>query len=759
MVNERDLDGYHLYQKYFDKDSSKELDAIYAKYEELEQKKYAEIFEDVDDEDNLVVYSWFAERFTSLKANDMEEAIEKMHQIAFDEAEDIDTLSAYNTFILAYPYAKQVEEANKRAYELEEDKYTDIGFFGFFDKSDKMNKQARKLLLDMDEIFREAAKHNEFADYENVGHFLIVQRMLDLALKEFGDTDAILTLKESNKLRNIKRIIDQKINGRNHNINQIKTDNIEDAMKFRSTLADNVMNDSIADAKMREFYLSQHQDAKEFIDEKNKELEDVYNQEEQFIQERLKIFEELYQSVIAKYQLSKRSIVESELNFFTDANNKWGFKDESGAVVIPPKYDAAGIFIKDSDLVEVELDGKWGYINRKGIEVIPLKYDFVIPFLKNDGGLASVKLNGKWGYINKKGEEIIPLKYDSGWGFSDNGLSAQKLNGKWGYINKKDEAIIAFKYDHARPFAENGLAAVSLNGKHGYINAKDEIVIPFKYEDADGFYKNKIAKVKQNNKYGYINAKDEVVIPIKYDDILKFTDDGIALVKFDGKWGFINKKGVEVIPPKYDDANNFAENGLARVKLNGEWFSIDAKGEKSDENASKNKIDANNTVSFNDNGIHISLSYPKKVHAGDMITLDASMTNESKNAIQGGLSLSFPHTKNINSKIIKHNFTSLDGYSEGDGIYSIVEEKNIPAKYFMIEGWQKTQWSYGDTKSFNIKLSIPLDAKELIIDARGILWITNSKDTKKVPDESLDKDQQGFAVKRFLIDIEPKDHN
>jgi hypothetical protein len=40
---------------------------------------------------------------------------------------------------------------------------------------------------------------------------------------------------------------------------------------------------------------------------------------------------------------------------------------------------------------------KYGYINEKGEEVIPPRFDDAQPFAAN--GLAAVRVKGKWGYI------------------------------------------------------------------------------------------------------------------------------------------------------------------------------------------------------------------------------------------------------------------------------------------------------------------------------------------------------------------------
>ncbi|MBF7048142.1 WG repeat-containing protein, partial [Campylobacter volucris] len=60
-------------------------------------------------------------------------------------------------------------------------------------------------------------------------------------------------------------------------------------------------------------------------------------------------------------------------------------------------------------MAAVEIDNKWGFIDKNGKLIIEAKYDNAYDFSE---GLARVELNGKWGFINKKGEIAIDTKYN-----------------------------------------------------------------------------------------------------------------------------------------------------------------------------------------------------------------------------------------------------------------------------------------------------------------------------------------------------------
>jgi len=159
------------------------------------------------------------------------------------------------------------------------------------------------------------------------------------------------------------------------------------------------------------------------------------------------------------------------------------------------------------------------------------------------------------------------------------------------------------------------------------------------------------------------------------------------------------------------------------------------------------------SMDFSENGIAIHVTYPSVVRAGERFTITASMTNNYARAKQGGLTLSFPDINALPGRLLHHNFAMTKGYAYPEKIYSQTLRKAIPAKYFMVEGWHDRPWAYGATKSFSVELEAPYRLSELRVNLRGILWIRNKHDTRKIPSYSPIYDQQGFPVKQFSIQI------
>ena len=61
------------------------------------------------------------------------------------------------------------------------------------------------------------------------------------------------------------------------------------------------------------------------------------------------------------------------------------------------------------DVASIRVDNKWGYINKDGKLVIDYLYDKAKSFKE---GLAPVCINNKWGYIDLKGNVVIDFQYE-----------------------------------------------------------------------------------------------------------------------------------------------------------------------------------------------------------------------------------------------------------------------------------------------------------------------------------------------------------
>ncbi len=74
-------------------------------------------------------------------------------------------------------------------------------------------------------------------------------------------------------------------------------------------------------------------------------------------------------------------------SFYDKTSKKTGFKDATGKIIIPPKYDYV-FSSNEGAFFTVELNKKRGFIDITGKEIIPVIYDHAADFTE---GLACVK--------------------------------------------------------------------------------------------------------------------------------------------------------------------------------------------------------------------------------------------------------------------------------------------------------------------------------------------------------------------------------
>ena len=159
------------------------------------------------------------------------------------------------------------------------------------------------------------------------------------------------------------------------------------------------------------------------------------------------------------------------------------------------------------------------------------------------------------------------------------------------------------------------------------------------------------------------------------------------------------------------------------------------------------------TFTVKQNGVEIVIYYPKNITQGENIRLVGIMKNRYKNAIMGGLTLSFPQFRYTKGIYSNNTFDSISSYSPPDKIYSGIKKKNINCKYYMVEGWEN-KWNKSVNKEFFIELKVPLGISNLLIDVRGVLVFGKKKSNRRelaIPSKGFQKDQQGYVVKQLSI--------
>jgi len=293
---------------------------------------------------------------------------------------------------------------------------------------------------------------------------------------------------------------------------------------------------------------------------------------------------------------------------------KLGFINRSGAIVVPPQYDAVGE-LKEGR-IRISLGSLSGYIDLSGKVVIEPKYETAGDFrdgraiVRNGDKYALIDLSGKligdipyrvlgdfhqgllrvqtprptkYGYVDREGKIAIQPQFMPAGEFPDDSsnLAFGGLDREWVYFDRTGRIIIRISMgEHligARPFV-NGRLAVKEGFTWGFKDASGKFAIPPKYNDVEDF-KDGIARVQEGAKWILIDPRGKEVSPDKRKlrPIEPFSE-GLALARENDLLGWIDDRDRLAFPlRKYEAAHKFS-CGLARFKLDGLEGFLDRSG-------------------------------------------------------------------------------------------------------------------------------------------------------------------------------------
>ena len=256
----------------------------------------------------------------------------------------------------------------------------------------------------------------------------------------------------------------------------------------------------------------------------------------------------------------------------------YGVVDETG-IIIEPVWDDIHMTGK-SDLFPVCKDEKWGYVDLTGEVVIPLSWAEAFPFVE---GYAEVKSeDGKWGLINTEGELVLPTIWQDSWGYSGGGAVVMDDAGKWGVVDISGNTIVDFLWDSIRRDSEK-CTIVEKDGKYGFVNDNQETILPLPYDEV-WRVTDTVFRASKNGACGYLNAEGTPLTPFSLKREMKFfiaeeVLDWIPCTYLgEGKgMAYINLEGEVMLEGDWGDGGPFYE-GYACVRKNGKRGLIDREG-------------------------------------------------------------------------------------------------------------------------------------------------------------------------------------
>ena len=170
-------------------------------------------------------------------------------------------------------------------------------------------------------------------------------------------------------------------------------------------------------------------------------------------------------------------------------NNKWGYINKDGDMVISPKYDGADSFRGDYAIVYINKndsnDTSRYIINKKGETVLEINKKYKSNSYKTEikDGLMQVydSAKEKIGFLNIKGEFIsVPSKVVSILDFNNEVFVFDNKEGKCGVmsLDKDNAQLICPKYDIITIISSNEFL-VKDNDKYYVVNNEDEKILDF----------------------------------------------------------------------------------------------------------------------------------------------------------------------------------------------------------------------------------------------------------------------------------------
>ena len=317
-----------------------------------------------------------------------------------------------------------------------------------------------------------------------------------------------------------------------------------------------------------------------------------------------------------------------ELKEIVKSEPKYGFADNTGKILLSPKYES---IIK----TDTSFDDYYLIVQEKGRKGLFKNNRRLIKSIYQEIAVAGtaivVKEYNKYGMFSLDGRELISPRFD---GFKIFGKYVTFVDGENEYTydgignqvagtefliisdvpdknyiivsdknNKStlivDGRVIQERYDDIR-YAFDDYFIFQDNEKMGVFEVNKGVVLSAEYDYIINLYGTNIIKAIKGNEMTLYN-KELYIIDfskkfveeklINADLILIYTDTDMKYLDFNGnevnkidvldkkyyaskegkKWGFIDKSGNIVLQPKYDMVSEFNDYGFASIRLGNKW--------------------------------------------------------------------------------------------------------------------------------------------------------------------------------------------
>ncbi|MFW5685866.1 MAG: WG repeat-containing protein, partial [Spirochaetota bacterium] len=303
-------------------------------------------------------------------------------------------------------------------------------------------------------------------------------------------------------------------------------------------------------------------------------------------------------------------------------DDRWGFMNADGEVVIEPRFDHAYRFRNGHTVVrQGDFDtGKRAFMDAEGNLITGFTFDRAYHFA---GGFATGVINGRWGFIRPDGTTLGSFRYNAIIPFDHGHAGVRVDNGSdlfWGIIDADGREVLPPAYPLLR-YAGEGLWWVGMDwSEWALYRPGDPAPRDFSYFTTDGFGDGHaiVRRALADTEVYQVVTPDltvryhstQAVRSFGEDRVLVAGEGGLRYLSLDGeplneeryysgspfdggvarvsvgtswsnqKWGILGADGRYRMPPRYDSLGAFDENGIARYRIGDLFGFVDREGEE-----------------------------------------------------------------------------------------------------------------------------------------------------------------------------------
>ena len=322
-----------------------------------------------------------------------------------------------------------------------------------------------------------------------------------------------------------------------------------------------------------------------------------------------------------------------------EQQNKWGYIDTTGNIIIAPQYDLAGSFnkgfakvIKGEELFMLKADGTtisfkenqdidhlsgalwmvmkdglWRIFHTHRNQYLSKAYHYIEVLDKNAYMVFDEK---KYGVVDSTGKIVIPVEYNEIHQLKNNVYCGKKEGGIDLYFKEKKVFIPKGEKEACSIDGENLFCRTeeriylfdeygnqSFQKKWKYLHDLADYYHLFNEDSLKALYSVRQKKLLttaafdtftklsdqhiitvKNNKQGLIDTTGKFILDTLYQDI-RYASTNLFKVKKEGKYGLFDWQGKELLAPKYKAMSDFVHHASMIINEENKWGAINKYGQ------------------------------------------------------------------------------------------------------------------------------------------------------------------------------------